>query len=292
MMSDSLKQMTVVSGKGGTGKTTVLASFAALAAGKVVADCDVDASNLYLLLHPEDYESGVFMGAKVAVRNESICTRCGVCERTCRFEAITVDAIDEMACEGCGACVYACPVGALHLEPIEVGHWYLGETKYGPMAHARLLPAAESSGRLVTLVRQKAEDLAYRHGLDTVLIDGPPGLGCTTTAALADVDLALIVAEPTLSGMHDMARQVELIKHFGLAAAVLINKWDINPDNTRQLRSYCAQQGLPVVGEAPYDTTVTDALAARTPLVEHNDGPAAQAVRAAWGRTEELLAAL
>lgn len=288
-MSDQLRQMTVVSGKGGTGKTTVLASFAALAQGKIIADCDVDASNLYLLLHPEDYDTGVFMGAKVAVRDEQTCTRCGVCERTCRFEAITVDAIDEMACEGCGACVYACPVEALRLEPIEVGHWYLGETRYGPMAHARLLPAAESSGRLVTLVRQKAEDLAYERGLDTILIDGPPGLGCTTTAALADVDLALIVAEPTLSGMHDMARQVELIKHFGLGAAVLINKWDINPDNTRQLRSYCAQQGLPVVGEAPYDSTVTDALAARIPLVEHNDGPAAQAVRGAWQRTAELL---
>ena len=296
-MHGSPTQMTVVSGKGGTGKTTCLASFAALAARKrsfspVIADCDVDASNLYLLLHPDDRQSGVFMGAKVVVRDEDRCTRCGVCERTCRFEAITVDAIDGMACEGCGACVVACPAQALRLEPIEVGHWYLGETRYGPMAHAHLLPAAESSGRLVTLVRQKAEDLATERGLDLILIDGPPGLGCTTTAALADVDLALIVAEPTLSGMHDMARQVDLIHHFGLPAAVVINKWDINPHNTGQLRSYCASQGLPVLGEVPYDTTVTDALAAQMPLVEHNDGPASRAVRAAWASTERLLTQL
>lgn len=289
-MAQGLRQLTVVSGKGGTGKTTVLASFAALAQGKVIADCDVDAANLYLLLHPEDYESGVFMGAQVAVRDEDTCTRCGVCEQTCRFAAITAERIDAMACEGCGACVVACPARALRLEPVAVGHWYLGRTRYGPMAHARLLPAAESSGRLVTLVRQKAEDLALQQGLETVLIDGPPGLGCTTTAALADVDLALIVTEPTLSGMHDMARLVELIEHFGLAAAVLINKSDLNGDNTRQLRDYCAGRGLPVVGEAPYDPAVTDAVAALTPLVEHNNGPAAQAVRAAWQRTAELLA--
>lgn len=289
-MAQGLRQLTVVSGKGGTGKTTVLASFAALAQGKVIADCDVDAANLYLLLHPEDYEGGVFMGAQVAVRDEDTCTRCGVCEQTCRFAAITAERIDAMACEGCGACVVACPARALRLQPVAVGHWYLGRTRYGPMAHARLLPAAESSGRLVTLVRQKAEDLALQQGLDTVLIDGPPGLGCTTTAALADVDLALIVTEPTLSGMHDMARLVELIEHFGLAAAVLINKCDLNGDNTRQLRDYCAGRGLPVVGEAPYDPAVTDAVAALTPLVEHNNGPAAQAVRAAWQRTAELLA--
>jgi len=286
--------MTVVSGKGGTGKTTCLASFVALASHTqdtqpVIADCDVDASNLYLLLHPDDYESGVFMGAKVAVRDEEACTRCGLCERTCRFDAITVDAIDEMACEGCGACVVACPMEALRLEPIEVGHWYLGETRHGPMAHARLLPAAESSGRLVTLVRQKAENLALERGLGLVLIDGPPGLGCTTTAALADVDLALIVAEPTLSGMHDMARQVDLINHFGLSAAVVINKWDINAANAEQLREYCASRGLPVVGEVPWDPTVTDALSAQVPLVEHNDGPAAQAVRAAWANLGALL---
>ncbi len=291
-MSDQVKQLTVVSGKGGTGKTTCLASFVALADDIVIADCDVDAANLYLLMHPEDHETGVFMGAKVAVRDEDLCTRCGICEQTCRFDAITVDAIGEMACEGCGACVVTCPVDALRLEPIEVGHWYVGESEHGPMAHARLLPAAESSGRLVTLVRQKAEDLAYAKGLGLILIDGPPGLGCTTTAALADVDLALVVTEPTLSGMHDMARQIDLIKHFDLTAAVIINKWDINPGNTDELKQYCNDNALPVLGEVPFDPTVTDALAAQEPLVEHNNGPASQAIRDAWANVQELLARL
>jgi len=287
-----LKQVTIVSGKGGTGKTTAVAAFAALAQEKVIADCDVDASNLYLLMHPEDYEQGEFIGAKIAVRDEHKCIRCGECERRCRFGAITIEQVDELACEGCGLCALTCPVGALSLEPAVVGTWYVGDSRYGPMAHARLLPAAESSGKLVTLVRQKAENLAYEHDLGLVLIDGPPGLGCTTTAALADVDLAVIVTEPTLSGMHDMERLVELIGHFALPAAVIINKADINADNTAELRRQCAARDLPLLGEIPWDPTVTDALAAQMPLVEHNDGPAAQAMGDAWAQTEQLIAGL
>jgi MinD superfamily P-loop ATPase len=287
-----LKQVTIVSGKGGTGKTTTVASFAALGRKKVIADCDVDASNLYLLMHPEDADSGEFLGAKIAVRDEAKCTRCGLCEEHCRFDAITVDEIDELACEGCGMCVVVCPVHALRLEPVVVGTWYTGTSAYGPMAHARLLPAAESSGRLVTLVRQKAENLAYEHNLPLVLIDGPPGLGCTTTAALTETDLAIVVTEPTLSGIHDMERQVQLIDHFGLNAAVIINKYDINQENTERLRAWCSTKGLPLLGEIPWDSQVTDALAAKRPLVEHNDGPAAQAMRETWERAAELVEGL
>ncbi|MFO8079816.1 MAG: ATP-binding protein [Armatimonadota bacterium] len=292
-MSDTeLKQVTIVSGKGGTGKTTTVASFAALGRDKVIADCDVDASNLYLLMHPEDTDHGEFYGAKIAVRDWDKCTRCGMCEEHCRFDAITVDDFDELACEGCGMCVVACPTQALHLESVIVGNWYTGVSDYGPMAHARLLPAAESSGRLVTLVRQKAENLAYEHDLPLIVIDGPPGLGCTTTAALTETDLAIVVTEPSLSGIHDMERQIELIEHFGLNAAVIINKYDINEENTQHLRAWCSWKGLPLLGEIPWDPQVTDALAAKRALVEHNDGPAAQAMTQAWERTAEMIAEL
>ena len=290
-MSD-LKQVTIVSGKGGTGKTTTVASFAALGSNKVIADCDVDASNLYLLMHPDDTAEGGFLGAKIAVRDWDKCTRCGMCETHCRFDAITVDDFDELACEGCGMCVVACPTEALRLEQVIVGTWYTGTSAYGPMAHARLLPAAESSGRLVTLVRQKAENLAYEYNLPLIVIDGPPGLGCTTTAALTETDLSVVVTEPSLSGIHDMERQIQLIKHFGLRSAVIINKYDINMENTQHLRAWCSMHGLPILGEIPWDPQVTDALAAKKPLVEHNNGPASQAMRTAWERTSELIAGL
>ncbi len=283
------KQITILSGKGGTGKTTTVASFASLVDNKVIADCDVDASNLYLLMHPEDTDHGEFLGAKIAVRDWNRCNSCGLCEQYCRFDAITTDDFDELACEGCGMCVVACPRNALHLESVVVGNWYTGESKYGPMAHARLLPAAESSGRLVTLVRQKAENLAYEYELPLILIDGPPGLGCTTTAALAETDLAVVVTEPTLSGIHDMERQIELIDHFSQRSAVVINKYDINEENTQHLRDWCSSRDLPLLGEIPWDSTVTDALAAKMPVVEHNDGPAAQAIVETWERTAELI---
>lgn len=281
--------MTVVSGKGGTGKTTALACFAALAENKVVADCDVDAANLYLVLHPDVIESGDFYGAKIAVRDDSLCQQCGECQRRCRFGAITTEAVDELACEGCGICVLACPHQALQLQTISCGKWFLSNSQYGPMAHAKLLPGAESSGRLVSIVRQKAEDVALAQGLPLILIDGSPGIGCTTIAALADVDLALIVTEPSLSGIHDMQRTVELIGHFGIRAAVLINKADINQENTQRIRNYCAERGLDIVGELPYDETVTEALAKQVPLVEYQDGPVAKGLRQAWSRLEQIL---
>jgi len=288
-MPDALKQVTVVSGKGGTGKTTVVASFAALASNKVLADCDVDASNLHLVLHPEIRQRYEFYGAKVAVRDAAKCQKAGECERRCRFQAITVEQIDVLACEGCGLCVEVCPHGALRLRAVMNGEYYLSDTKYGPMAHAKLLPAGESSGRLVTIVRQQAENLAMAGGHELVIIDGPPGIGCTAVASLAEVDLALVVTEPTLSGIHDMERVVRLAQHFRLPAAVIINKADLSLENAQRIRAFCAEQGVPVVGEMPFDSAVTRSIAAQTPLVEFDDGPASQGVRAAWARLRDML---
>ncbi len=290
-MNRTVKQLTVVSGKGGTGKTTVLASFAALAEDKVMADCDVDAANLHLVLTPTVVESGDFHGAQIAVRDEDLCQQCGECERRCRFDAITTTDIDELACEGCGMCVVACPNGALKMQTVSCGEWYLSETDYGPMAHARLAPAAESSGRLVTMVRQKAEDVAVERELPLILIDGAPGIGCTAAAALADVDMALVVTEPTLSGIHDMERVVQLSSHFGIPVAVLINKADINAENTQRIGSYCTENRLELIGMLPYDESVTEAMAHQVPLVEYQDGPVAEGIRQAWSRLSQLLSA-
>jgi MinD superfamily P-loop ATPase len=281
-MPRELKQIAVLSGKGGTGKTTVLASFAALSRRAVLADCDVDAANLHLLVSPEVREQSEFWGAKVAVRDPGRCRQVGECERRCRFGAITTDKVDVRACEGCGMCVLVCPNNALRLEPTVNGHCYLSDTPYGPMAHARLVPAGESSGRLVTRVRQMAEEAALDSGRDLVLIDGPPGIGCTAVASMAEVNLVVIVTEPTLAGMHDMERVVTLAQHFALPVAAIINKADINEANALQIRAFAADNGIPILAELPFDEVVVRAIASQTPLVLFGDGPVSAGIRRAW----------
>ena len=285
-----MKQVAIISGKGGTGKTTVTASFAALADTKVLADCDVDAANLYLLLHPEGETSEEFHGARVAVRDARLCARCGECERLCRFGAITVDAVSETNCEGCGLCVLACPQGALSLQPVVNGVVFRGQTRYGPMVYARLKPAAENTGCLVTRVRQEAEDIALRAGISLALLDGPPGIGCTVIASLTDTDLAVVVTEPSLSGMHDMERVVDLADRLRVPVATVINKADINRANSATIARYCASRGIPILAELPFDEVVVAANAAQIPLVEYDKGPVSQGIRQAWQRVAALLA--
>ncbi|MCD6351369.1 MAG: 4Fe-4S binding protein [Armatimonadetes bacterium] len=290
MSSKELKQLVVVSGKGGTGKTTVTASLAALAEDKVMADCDVDAANLHLLLKAKTTETIQFPGAKVAVRDEAKCQQAGECERVCRFDAITVEAVSPTKCEGCGLCVLACPHGALRLEPYVCGEFYVADTPYGPLAHGRLFPGAENSGRLVTMVRQKAENLALERGTGLVIIDGPPGIGCTANAAITETNLVLVVTEPTLSAIHDAERLLGLVQHFGLPAALLVNKHDINPANTQQIQALAQQYGLPIVGLLPYDEVVPKSVAQATPLVEFApDSVPAQILRQTWTQLQAML---
>jgi MinD superfamily P-loop ATPase len=292
-----VKQLTVISGKGGTGKTTLVGSFAVLAENKVIADCDVDAPDLHLLLHPEIQTKQAFKGLKVAVMDKTLCIECGTCAETCRFNAIvsTEDsgyAVNPARCEGCGACVFTCPQEALSLHERVSGYAYLSKTKYGPMAHAQLNIAEEASGKLVTLVRENARQIAEQEGCDLILIDGAPGIGCPVIASLSGVDLALIVTEPTQSGLHDLKRILEVAEHFGVLPAVCINKYDINEAVSEEIERFCREKEIKIAGKILYDETVTKALVAGVPVVAFETGSkseAAKAITRLWHRIEHLL---
>ena len=282
-----MKQITVISGKGGTGKTTLVGSFAALAENKVIADCDVDAPDLHLLLHPEIIKKEEFKGLKVAVMDKTLCTECGTCEETCRFNAIALTedsgyAVNPARCEGCGACVFACPQEALTLKERVSGYSFISKTKYGTMAHAQLNIAEEASGKLVTVVRNNAQQVAEKESCELILIDGAPGIGCPVIASLAGVDLALIVTEPTMSGLHDLERILDVTRHFGIDSIVCINKYDINEENSRRITEFCRQRGVEMVGNIPYDAVVTEAMVAGKPVVEFSEGKVSEAIEDVW----------
>jgi len=283
-----MKQITILSGKGGTGKTTITASFAALSQNAVFADCDVDASNLHLLLKPTIKRSMDFKGLKVARIYPDKCTKCGICMELCRFNAIEEYKVDPIRCEGCKVCVENCPEDAIEFNDRVCGQAYISETKYGPMSHARLFPGMENSGKLVTLVRQNASKLAEENKKELVLSDGSPGIGCPVIASIANIDAALIVVEPTLSGIHDLKRAVELLNHFETPHYVIVNKFDINRDNTEKLEAYCSENNITILGKVPFDPAVTQSMVHGTPLVEFDpETDASKAIKGAWERFKE-----
>ena len=288
-----MKQILIISGKGGTGKTVITASFASLAKNKVMADCDVDAADLHLLLHPKIKEEHNFEGGKTAIIDEEKCIGCGKCQEVCRFEAVREEGdkfkIDPLACEGCGACTLVCPENAIILKAENVGHWFISETRYGPMIHAKLGIAQENSGRLVSLVREKSMDIALKKGVDYVIIDGPPGIGCPVIASISGVDLALIVIEPTLSGMHDAQRAINVAKHFGIKTAVCINKNDLNPKNSETIKKDCLKSDVPVIGEIPFDKIVPESLVHEKPIVEYKDCRVSSEIKNLWNKITEIL---
>jgi MinD superfamily P-loop ATPase len=285
-----MKELVVISGKGGTGKTTLLGSFAALAGGSVLADCDVDAPDLYLLLHPDIHHQEEFRAGHVAVIDKESCTRCGRCLEVCRFEAITPDLkVEPLNCEGCGACRVVCPAGAVELVERVAGDWFKGDTKYGPMVYARLRPAEENSGKLVALVRKEARARAEEGEISLLLTDGPPGIGCPVIASLGNADLALVVTEPTPSGIHDLERALTLCRHFRVPAMVCVNKFDLNPSLDKQVREYCTRSQIAVTESIPFDDSVPRAIGQGLPLVEFDHGPASRAVTAVWGQVRSCL---
>jgi len=284
-----VKEVVILSGKGGTGKTSLVGSFAALAQSKVLADCDVDAADLHLLLNPSTKENHEFWSGQVAIINEEKCTECGLCQDVCRFEAINDFRVDPTSCEGCGFCYQVCPAEAISMEECLSGHWFISDTKYGPLVHARLGIAQENSGKLVALVRQKARQIAEKEGLDYIISDGPPGIGCPVISSLTGANLALLVTEPTLSGMHDLVRVLGVCRHFGVPAMVCINKYDLNDDNSQQIESDCLDQGVEVISRIPFDNIFTEALARGRPVVEYSQGKVAHEIKSLWQSISHAL---
>ena len=294
-----MKEIVVCSGKGGTGKTSFIASFAALAANSVLVDCDVDAADLHLVLPHRIIQRREFRSGKEAIIRQDDCNGCGTCYDLCEFSAIEEShnpdgsnsyVIDPLVCEGCGVCVHFCPEQAIDFPETVSGEWFISETPHGPLVHARLGIAAENSGKLVALVRNEAKKLAKQRNLDLLLVDGPPGIGCPVIASLTGATVALVVTEPTVSGLHDLERVVELAGYFHIPVFVCINKYDINSVVTEKICDYCREQKLTFVGKIPYDPEVTAAQLAGTSVVEHNSSAAAKAIEDTWRNIQLSLA--
>ncbi len=287
-----MKQLTVISGKGGTGKTSITAAFASLTKNAVFADCDVDAADLHLILKPNVKKTMGFHGLKIASVNKETCTECKKCYEHCRFDAIDEDInILKESCEGCGVCEYVCPVDAIQMVDRDSGFSYISDTRFGPMAHAMLKTAEEASGKLVTVVRNNAKTLADEKKKDLIIIDGPPGIGCPVIASISGVDLVLVVTESTLSAIHDLERILGVAYHFKIPAVVCINKYDINLDNTEKIEHYCKNNNIDIVGKLPYDNIVTEAMIHEKNVIEYSKSDFSNMIIDMWnnirGRLEE-----
>lgn len=288
-----MKELVIISGKGGTGKTSITASFAALAGNAVLADCDVDAADLHLLLQPEIRKQHEFVCGKEAVINQELCNSCGLCSSLCRFEAIKVSdgkvMIDPYSCEGCGVCVRFCPAQAIEFPERLCGEWYESDTRYGAMIHAKLAPAAENSGKLVAQVRRAARETAEKQGGKLILVDGPPGIGCPVIASITGASAVLVISEPTVSGEHDLERVLKLAKHFGVPAMVCVNKWDINPEAADRIERKTVACGAEAVGRIPYDETFTQALIRGQLVVNYSNSAAAQDISKLWKKISQMM---
>jgi len=295
-----MRELVVISGKGGTGKTSVVGAFAALAEKIVLADCDVDAPDLELIMVPFVLHRESFSGGSRARIRTAVCSACGTCAQVCRFDAISDDGpanemvdrtyrVDPIACEGCGVCSHFCPTGALVFSPVVNGEWFVSSTRFGPMVHARLGVAQENSGKLVSLVRRQARKIAAEQDLELILVDGPPGIGCPVIASVSGADLVLVITEPTQSGLHDLSRVTELTHHFGIRALLLINKWDLNKGLTTELEEFGRQRNVEIIGKIPYDKAVTDAQINKQTVVEYQKGGAAAEIVRAWARVSKIV---
>ena len=294
-----MKQLVILSGKGGTGKTSVAAALAHLASQNldlVLADADVDAANLELVLQPTRLEEHTFMGGQIAIIDRDLCVLCDRCREVCRFDAISAESdsyhVDAVACEGCASCFHRCPAEAIHMEEQQAGLWFRSDTPFGPLFHAHLFAAQENSGKLVTMVKQQGRLLGEDQGRQLLIVDGPPGIGCPVIAASAGADLALLVTEPTVSGVHDLQRILGTVNHFRVPAMVCINKADLNPAHTAAIEAFCRSQGIDVAARLPFDEAVTTAMVRGEPVTAYEpDGEMAQRLADLWAQLRARLGA-
>jgi MinD superfamily P-loop ATPase len=296
-----MKELTIISGKGGTGKTSITASFAALAENAVIADCDVDAPDLYLILNPDIITKENFIGGSVAKIKPGHCTACGKCEELCVFDAVFFDGpgngtypktfrIDPISCEGCGVCAWFCTEKAIDFKPGVKGQWFTSKTIHGTMVHAKLEAAEENSGKLVNKVRNSAKDIAENSQADVILIDGPPGIGCPVIASVTGVDMVLVITEPTLAGEHDLKRIIALSEHFKIPIGIAVNKWDINEEITQGIEKFAQENGIDVLGRIRYDRSVTEAMIQKKSVVEYTASGVSQDVKLLWENVVDKLA--
>jgi MinD superfamily P-loop ATPase len=278
-----MKELVIISGKGGTGKTTITAAFASLTDNKIVADCDVDAADLHIIMEPKVQSQGDFIGGKVPSINLDLCTQCGLCRELCRFDAIDDGFIvNKINCEGCGVCYNFCPEHAVDFRPVVSGRWFISKTRFGTLVHAKLGIAEENSGKLVSLVRQKAKIEAEKEGKDLVIVDGAPGIGCPVISCITGTNLILIVTEPSLSGIHDLQRALGLARHFDIPVIVCINKFDLNIDMTRSIEKHCRENNAKLIGKIPYDEEVVKSLVQKKSVIEYAYGKAAKVIKDMW----------
>lgn len=282
-----MKQLVIISGKGGTGKTVITGAFAALAKNKVMADCDVDAADLHLLLQPKIKERHDFRSGLSASIDKKICQQCGKCIAACRFNAISDSfVIDHVSCEGCSFCSHVCPLEAIKMEENLAGEWFISETRFGPMVHAKLGIAQENSGKLVSLVRKQAKELADKNNCDWVIIDGAPGIGCPVIASVSGIDCALVVTEPTLSGLHDALRVIEVTNHFNVSSRLVINKYDLNPDMSKKIEGHCVKNGITLIGKVGFDRAVVEAMVEGKTIMEYKDAAVKDEIYGIWEKLQ------
>lgn len=295
MDKKDIKEIVIISGKGGTGKTSITASFAWFAGqDTILADCDVDAADLHLVTSPKRIEEERFFSGELATLDQEKCTRCGKCIKVCHFDAIHLEnqqyLIDPIACEGCGYCSYVCPTQAIGMNKALAGELYASKTRMGSyFSHARLAIGADNSGKLVTEVRNQAKKLAEEHHQHTILIDGTPGIGCPVTASVTGTNLVVIVTEPSVSGVHDAERALELIQQFNIPAFFIINKADINPEKRDEILQISEKQKIPVLAEIPYHKDFTAAIQQGITLPEMKNRAINEKLEKAWNTIQDFV---